>query len=64
MGHVGLSPRGPRPVVYTWAIDAAQGRPEIRDACGEARTLRVTKRRVEAAFRRLYSWRFPTSRGY
>ena len=52
------------PVVYTWAIDAALGRPEIRDACGEERTLRVAKRRVEAAFRRLYSWRFPASRGY
>jgi len=64
MGHVGLSPRGFPPVVYSWAIDAAQGRPEILDACGEERTLRAAKRRVEAAFRRLYSWRFPASRGY
>jgi hypothetical protein len=64
MGHVGLSPRGLSPVVYTWAIDAAQGKPEIRGAHGEARTLRAAKRRAEAAFRRLYSWRFPASRGY
>jgi len=64
VGHVALSPRGLPPVVYAWAIDTAQGRPEICDACGEARTLRAAKRRVEAAFRRLYSWRFPASRGY
>jgi hypothetical protein len=63
MGHVGLSPRGRQPVVYTWAIDAAQGRPEIRDASDEAPT-RAAKRRVEAAFRQLYFWRFPASRGY
>jgi hypothetical protein len=56
LGHVGLSPRGLRPIVYTWAIDAAQGRSDVHDACGEARTLRTAKRRVEAAFRKLYSW--------
>lgn len=64
MGHVGLSPRGMRPIRYSWATDAAQGRPKIRDACGEERTLRAATHRVEAAFRRLYSWRFPASRGY
>jgi hypothetical protein len=58
MGHVGLSPRGLSPVVYGWAIDAST------DAWGEERTLRAAKRRVEAAFRWLYSWRFPASRGY
>ena len=46
------------PIVYGWAIDAST------DAWGEERTLRAAKRRVEAAFRRLYSWRFPASRGY
>ena len=55
LGRVGLSPRGLPPVVYRWAIDA------VAVACGEERTLRAAKRRVEAAFRRLYSWRF---RGY
>lgn len=64
MGHVGLSPRGFRPVVYSWAIDAAQGQPEFGVTSGEERRLRAAKRRVEAAFRRLYSWRFPASRGY
>lgn len=64
VGHVGLSSRRFPPVVYSWAIDSAQGRPEIEGACGEEETLRAAKRRVEAAFRRLYSWRFPASRGY
>lgn len=49
MGYVGLSPRMVRPVIYTWAIDAR------REICGEARTLRAAKRRVEAAFRGLQS---------
>ena len=64
MGHVLLSPHGVWPVVYAWAIDATLGRPEVREVSGEERTLRAAKRRVEAAFRRLYSWRFPASRGY
>lgn len=65
MGHVGLSPRSLPPVVYTWAIDAALNRPEIHaDAAGEAPTLRAAKRRVEAAFRRLYSWRFQGPPGW
>ena len=64
MGHVMLSPHGVRPVTYSWAIDATLGRPEVREVSGEERTLQAAKRRVEAAFRRLYSWRFPASRGY
>jgi hypothetical protein len=60
MGHVGLSPRGLSPVVYAWAIDAVQWRSNVRGAFGESRTLRAAKRRVEAAFRRLYSWQFLT----
>lgn len=53
-----------RPVTYSWAIDATLGRPEVREVSGAERTLRAAKRRVEAVFRRLYSWRFPASRGY
>jgi len=48
-----------RLVVYSWEIDAAQGRPEICGASGEERTLQAAKRRIETAFRRLCSWRFP-----
>jgi len=57
MGHVGLTPPGHRPVVYSWALDAT-------DDHGECTTLRAAKRRVEALFRQRYSWRFPASRGY
>lgn len=60
VGHVSLPPRGcPRATVraYSWEIDAA---PDLR---GEEPTLRAAKRRVEVAFRRVYSWRFPESRG-
>jgi hypothetical protein len=64
MGHVMLSAHGCDPVVYAWAIDATLARPEVPEVSGEERTLRAAKRRVEAAFRRLYSWRFPASRGY
>ena len=61
MGHIRLSPRGMSSIMYAWAIDASA------NAWGEERTLRSAKRRVEAAFRQLYSWRFPAlraSRGY
>jgi hypothetical protein len=64
MGHVMLSSRRVRPAVYAWAIDATLGRPEVPEVSGEEQTLRAAKRRVEAVFRRLYSWRFPASRGY
>lgn len=56
MGHVGLTPPG-HPVMYSWALDATDDR-------GECTTLRAAKRRVEAMFRKRYSWRFPASRGY
>jgi len=55
MGHVGLSPRGYKRV-YSWGVDAD---PKLR---GEEPTLRAAKRRVEAAFRRAYSWMYPESR--
>jgi hypothetical protein len=42
--------------LYLWALDAT-------DDCGECTTLRAAKRKVEAAFRERYSWRFPVSRG-
>ncbi len=57
VGHVGLTPPGHKPVVYSWGIDAA-----MATASGECAALRTAKRHVEAAFRRLYSWRFPGSR--
>lgn len=57
VGHVGLTPRG-FPVVYSWSLDNPTAA-----ASGECATLRATKRRVEAAFRKHYSWRFPASRG-
>lgn len=55
VGFVGLTPRG-YSVSYSWGLDAA---PLTH---GQASTLRAAKRRVEAEFRRLYSWRFPASR--
>lgn len=54
LGHVGLSPRG-FPVVYTWALD------EVPSETGESFTLRAAKRRVEAAYRRHYSWHHRSS---
>ncbi len=63
MGHVGLSPRGFPPVTYGWAIDAVAGASDVVvGGHGREATLRAAKRRVEAAFRRLYSWRFSASR--
>lgn len=64
MGHVGLSPQIVRPTVYSWAIDATENRDDMTPCRGECTTLRAAKRKVEAAFRKLYSWRFPASRGY
>ena len=57
MGHVGLTPPGHHPVVYSWALDATDDR-------GECTTLRAAKRCVETMFRQRYSWRFPATRGY
>jgi hypothetical protein len=63
VGHVGLTPPG-YPLVYSWAIDATEDRDDLSPCRGECTTLRAAKRKVEAAFRELYSWRFPASRGY
>jgi hypothetical protein len=55
VGFVGLTPPG-FPVVYSWSLD------RVPEEQGECKSLRAAKRRVEAAFRRAYSWRFPASR--
>ena len=44
VGHVGLSPRGFRPVLYTWALDISPR------TSGERSTLNRAKRAVEAAW--------------
>jgi hypothetical protein len=49
IGYVELSPYGLSSVVYTWVIDATQGRPETRDACGEARTQQSAESRSRSA---------------
>ena len=57
VGHVGLSPWFPGiPTVYTWGLDRVAGE------TGECSSLAAAKRRVEDAFRRHYSYRFPSSR--
>ena len=59
VGFIGLSPRvGNIPVFYSWSLD------RVPAETGKCSTLRSAKRRVEAAFRKHYSWRFPASRGY
>ncbi len=55
VGYVALAGR---PCVYLWGLD----RTNVHNQ--QCTTLRAAKRKVEAAFREHYSWRFPVSRGY
>ena len=67
MAHVGLTPHGHRPVVYTWALDDLSATPRTPDdppSSGQAKTLRAAKRSVLRAYRHYYSWCFPKTRGY
>lgn len=55
VGFIGLTPPGYCSVTYSWGLD------DIDDK-GECSTLAAAKRRVAAAFKLHYSWRFPASR--
>lgn len=48
--------------IILWRGTYVWGMSQALEVGGETKKLAMAKRRVEAAFRHLYSWRFPASR--